>query len=66
MTALGLRNHRRYRNARSTYCVRQSVSLTSELWFTWNPLNSSDPIDMLLRGPSPPPDAVVAQVNYQG
>jgi phage terminase large subunit len=37
----------------------------SELWFTWNPLNSSDPIDMLLRGPSPPPDAVVAQVNYR-
>jgi phage terminase large subunit len=28
MTALGLRNHRRYRNARSTYCVRQSVSQT--------------------------------------
>jgi phage terminase large subunit len=37
----------------------------SELWFTWNPLNSSDPIDMLLRGETPPPDAVVSQVNYR-
>lgn len=37
----------------------------SELWFTWNPLNSTDPIDVLLRGESPPPDAIVQQVNFK-
>jgi phage terminase large subunit len=36
----------------------------SELWFTWNPANASDPVDHLLRGPNPPPDAVVLEVNY--
>lgn len=36
----------------------------SELWFTWNPRQSSDPVDFLLRGPTPPKDAVVLKVNY--
>lgn len=36
----------------------------SELWFTWNPLDKNDPVDMLLRGPELPPDAVVVKVNY--
>lgn len=36
----------------------------SELWFSWNPSLSSDPVDKLLRGEKPPPDAVVVQVNY--
>jgi len=36
----------------------------SELWFTWNPLNNSDPIDVLLRGKTPPKDATVVEVNY--
>jgi phage terminase large subunit len=36
----------------------------SELWFTWNPENSTDPVDMLLRGETPPPDAIVIQANY--
>lgn len=36
----------------------------SELWFTWNPANASDPVDHLLRGPNPPPGAVVTEVNY--
>ena len=36
----------------------------SELWFTWNPANASDPVDHLLRGPTPPPGAVVIEVNY--
>lgn len=36
----------------------------SELWFTWNPANASDPVDHLLRGPNPPPDSVVLEVNY--
>lgn len=36
----------------------------SELWFSWNPVHATDPIDMLLRGPSPPDGAVVVKVNY--
>ena len=37
----------------------------SELWFTWNPREASDPIDALLRGDKPPPDAIVVEVNWQ-
>ena len=36
----------------------------SELWFTWNPRQSNDPVDHLLRGPNPPPDSIVLPVNY--
>ena len=37
----------------------------SELWFTWNPHSQDDPVDQLLRGDTPPPDAVVLPVNYE-
>jgi phage terminase large subunit len=37
----------------------------SELWFTWNPRNSTDPIDALLRGPNIPPSAIVKEVNFR-
>lgn len=37
----------------------------SELWFTWNPRFETDPIDQLLRGENPPPDAIVVQANYR-
>jgi phage terminase large subunit len=37
----------------------------SELLFTWNPRLDSDPVDHLLRGPNPPPDAIVVEVNYE-
>lgn len=36
----------------------------SELWFSWNPSQDTDPVDVLLRGPEPPPDSVVVQANY--
>jgi phage terminase large subunit len=36
----------------------------SELWFSWNPRNATDPVDVLLRGEDPPSDATVVQVNY--
>lgn len=36
----------------------------SQLWFGWNPKLATDPIDVLLRGANPPPDAVVVKVNY--
>ncbi|OOZ38320.1 PBSX family phage terminase large subunit, partial [Solemya elarraichensis gill symbiont] len=36
----------------------------SELWFSWNPENADDPVDVLLRGDNPPPNSTVIQVNY--
>lgn len=36
----------------------------SELWFSWNPENDTDPIDVLLRGPQPLEDSTVVQANY--
>jgi phage terminase large subunit len=36
----------------------------SELWFTWNPREKTDPVDALLRGDDPPPNSKVVQVNY--
>jgi phage terminase large subunit len=37
----------------------------SELWFTWNPNQPTDPIEQLLRGDRPPPGAIVREVNYR-
>jgi len=37
----------------------------SQLWFDWNPSEPTDPIDVLLRGDSPPPDAIVVEMNYR-
>jgi len=36
----------------------------SELWFSWNPYNNTDPIDVLLRGNSLPKSARIVNVNY--
>lgn len=37
----------------------------SELWFSWNPNLPTDPVDVLLRGENPPPDAEVIKANYR-
>jgi phage terminase large subunit len=37
----------------------------SELWFSWNPDQATDPVDVLLRGEAPPPGAVVVRANYR-
>lgn len=39
----------------------------SELWFSWNPENETDPIEELLRGENriPESDATVIQANYR-
>lgn len=37
----------------------------SELWFSWNPDQPTDPIDTLLRGEKPPPDSIVVKANYR-
>jgi phage terminase large subunit len=36
----------------------------SELWFTWNPSEATDPVDVLLRGNKVPPGAVIVEVNF--
>jgi phage terminase large subunit-like protein len=36
----------------------------SELWFSWNPRSKSDPVDAFFRGPMPPENAIIAQINY--
>lgn len=37
----------------------------SQLWFSWNPRNATDPIDAMLRGKSVPPGAVVVRTSYR-
>lgn len=37
----------------------------SEIWFSWNPRNESDPVDKFLRE-NPPPNAVVVEANWDG
>lgn len=36
----------------------------SEIWFSWNPRFATDPVDVLLRGETLPPGAVVVEANY--
>ena len=36
----------------------------SELWFSWNPAKPTDPVDVLLRGDSPPQDSIVVEANW--
>ena len=36
----------------------------SEIWFSWNPNLDTDPVDVLLRGDNPPPNACVVKANY--
>lgn len=36
----------------------------SELWFSWNPVASSDPVDAFFRRGDAPPDSVMVMANY--
>lgn len=52
-------------SARSLELLRPTIRAKgSEIWFSWNPNSDTDPVDALLRGANPPPDAVVIQVNF--
>lgn len=35
----------------------------SELWFSWNPVRETDPVDVLLRG-NPPESSIVVEANW--
>jgi phage terminase large subunit len=37
----------------------------SEMWFSWNPNQPTDPIDVFLRSEAPPPDSIVCEMNYR-
>jgi len=37
----------------------------SELWFTWNPKNPNDPIDVLLNGAEPPKNSIIETVSWR-
>jgi phage terminase large subunit len=37
----------------------------SEIWFSWNPRNPTDPVDVLLRSKTPPARSVVVYVSYK-
>lgn len=50
---------------RSIELLRPTIrAQDSEIWVSWNPRNPDDPVDKLLRGPSPPDGAVVVRANY--
>lgn len=52
-------------SSRSQEMLRPTIrSPGSELWFSWNPRSANDPVDLLLRGPKPPPDAIVVAANW--
>lgn len=36
----------------------------SELWFSWNPTNETDPVDQFFRGATPPENAIIRRINY--
>ena len=50
---------------RSLDLLRPTIRMDdSELWFSWNPRNKTDPVDALLRSDKMPPGAVVVNANY--
>ena len=36
----------------------------SELWFGYNPRYKTDAVDIFFRGPNPPPNAIIKEVNW--
>ncbi len=36
----------------------------SEIWFSWNPKRTTDPVDTAFRNNDPPPGSTVVEVNY--
>lgn len=52
-------------SARSLQLLRPTIRAPgSEIWASWNPTRKTDPIDVFLRGPSAPTNAVVVRANW--
>lgn len=52
-------------SARSLTLLRPTIRADgSQLWFSWNPRRKSDPVDLMLRGDSPPTGSVVVRANW--
>jgi predicted phage terminase large subunit-like protein len=49
---------------RSLDVLRPTMRGDAEIWASWNPQSPEDPIDALLRGPTPPPRSVVVEANW--
>lgn len=50
---------------RSLRLLRPTIRIEgSELWFSWNPRRKADPVDLLLRGNSPP-ESIVVNANWR-
>lgn len=37
----------------------------SEIWFSWNPEDETDPVDYMFRGPHPPENSLIRQVSWR-
>ena len=52
-------------SARSLEMLRPTIRAPgSEVWASWNPRAKSDPVDAFFRGPIPPENAIVHEINY--
>jgi len=52
-------------SAKSLELLRPTIRTPrSELWFSWNPRNASDPVDAFFRGLNPPGNAIIRRINY--
>lgn len=52
-------------SARSMALLRPTIRADgSELWWSWNPRRKNDPVDLSLRGPTPPTGAIVVRANW--
>ncbi len=49
---------------RSLDILRPTMRGDAEIWASWNPQAPEDPIDALLRGPTPPPRSIVVEANW--
>lgn len=53
-------------STRSLELLRPTIrTKNSELWFSWNPRNATDPVDELLRSTKPAPNAIVVKSTWQ-
>lgn len=58
-------------SARSVGLIRPTIrwesrrlGLSSEMWWSWNPLRKTDAVDQMLRGPNLPTGAAIVRANW--